>query len=272
VTGTVVLTALLILAPGSEAPDPDALAREVLALSASGDPSRLARASAAVPEPLRADPAFRGAAAGRALARFLAAADLRETSAASPDGADGLRRARGDRETALEELRPLVLQAPEDPDVLRSLSVYYGLDGRPEEVARLAARAPATAAADPWFGFAALAAAVRGRTPSEAEPLLSAFVAAHPEIHPPRMSLARARLARGDPEGAVGALDDLLALDPDHQAAKDLKAALLAPPPLERLAPVVPPSAPPPSAPGFLPRKRAKGAVRRGPGAEHYRG
>ena len=76
------------------------------------------------------------------------------------------------------------------------------------------------------------------------------------------MSLARARLARGDPDGAVGALDDLLALDPDHEAAKELKARLLAPPPVERLSPVVPPNAPPPSAPGFLPRKRAKGTAR----------
>ena len=263
-TGTLLLGALLLLANASGAPDPDALAREVLALSASGDPARLALASASVPEALRADPAFRSAAAGRVLALFLSAADLRETSAASPEGAPGLRQARSDRETALEELRPLVQQAPDDPDVLRSLSVYYGLDGRPAEVARLTALTPATAAADPWFGFAAMAAAVRGRVPSEAEPLLSAFVAAHPEIHPPRLSLARARHAQGNREGAVGALDDLLALDPDHQAAKELKARLLAPPPVDRLAPVVPSSAPPPSAPGWLPRKRAKGTSRSG--------
>lgn len=262
-TGTLLYFAMLLLATGSGTPDPGTLAREVLAHSASGDPARLALASAAVPEALRADPAFRSAAAGRALARFLAAAELRETSAASPEGAPGLRQAWSDREAALEELRPLVLQAPDDLDVLRSLSVYYGLDGRPEEVARLIERAPA-AAADPWLHFAAMAAAVRGRPPSEAEPLLSAFVAAHPEIHPPRMSLARARLAQGNQEGAVGALDDLLALDPDHQAARELKAALLAPPPVERLAPAVPASVPPPSAPGLLPRKKAKGTSRPG--------
>jgi predicted Zn-dependent protease len=264
VTGTIVLTALLILAPGSGAPDPDGLAREVLALAASGDPARLARASAAVPEALRADPAFRGAAAGRTLALFLAAADLREASAASPEGGPGLRQARSDREAALEELRPLVQQAPDDPDVLRSLCVYYGLDGRPEEVARLAGRFPASPGSDPWFGFAALAAAVRGRAPSEAEPLLSAFVAANPGIHPPRMSLARARLAQGDQDGAVEALDELLVADPDHMAAKELKARLLAPPPVDRMAPVVPSTAPAPSAPGWLPRRRTKGAGRPG--------
>lgn len=258
------LAALLLLGL-SGTPDPDRLAREVLALAASGDPARLVQASAAVPEPLRGDPAFRGAAAGRALARFLAAADLRERSAESPDGAPGLRHARAAQEEALEELRPLVQQAPEDPDVLRALSVYYGLDGRPEEVARLTARTRAASpATDPWLDFAALAAAVRGRPPSEAEPLLSAFVAARPEIHPPRMSLVRARLALGDRDGAIAAIDDLLSVDPDHEAAKELKASLLAPPPVDRVVPVAPSSVPPPGAPGYLPRKKAKVTPRPG--------
>ncbi len=210
------------------------------------------------PESLRADPAYRGAAAGRAIAGLLAAADLREASAASPDGAPGLARARASQDEALDELRPLVREAPDDPDVLRALALYYGLDGRPEEVARLAARArDAGTAADPWLDFAALAASLRGQTPSATEPALAAFVATHPGIHPPRMSLARARLSRGDRDGAVAALDDLLAVDPDHEGAKALKASLLAPPPVERPPAVVPPVAPPPTAPGYLPRKKA---------------
>jgi tetratricopeptide (TPR) repeat protein len=255
---TVVLptTALLLLAL-SGAPDPDGLARDVLALSASGDPARMDRASAVVPESLRADPAYRSAAAGRLLARFLAAADLRETSAASPEGAPGLRRARATQEEALEELRPLVQQAPDDPDVLRVLLVYYGLDGRPEEVARLSARLrEGGTPKDPWIDFAEMAAAARGKTAADAEPLLTAFVTAHPEIRPPRMSLARARLARGDRDGAIAVLDDLLGVDPDHEAAKELKASLLAPPPVERLTPVAPAGVPPPTAPGYLPRKK----------------
>lgn len=259
---SVPLAALLVGLSGD--PEPEALARRVLALAASGDPVRLDQASAAVPESLRADPAFRGAAAGRVLARFLAAADLRESSAASPDGAPGLRRARAAQEEALEELRPLVQQAPADPDVLRVLSVYYGLDGRPAEVARLVAQIRAASpATDPWLDFAALAAAVRGRPPSESEPLLAAFVAARPEIHPPRMSLVRVRLALGNRDGAIAALDDLLVVDPEHEAAKELKASLLAPPPVERLAPVAPSSVPPPGAPGYLPRKKPGGTAPR---------
>ena len=96
-------------------------------------------------------------------------------------------------------------------------------------------------------------AAVRGRAPP---------VRLHrrpPGIHPPRLSLARARLARGDRDGALAALDDLLALDPDHGAAKELKAALLAPPPVERLAPVVPTTAPRPP----RPRASCRGRRRR---------
>jgi tetratricopeptide (TPR) repeat protein len=260
---TVVLPCAVLLLALAAAPDPAALEREVLALSASGDPARLGRASAAVPDSLRGDPAFRGAAAGRALARFLAAAELREASAASPEGAAGLRLSRIAREEALEELRPLVQQAPDDPGVLRVLAVYYGLDGRPEEVGRLSARVRAgSGAADPWLDFAELAARVRGRTAGEAEPLLANFVASHPEILPPRMSLVRARLALGDRDGAIAALDDLLAVDPDHEAAKEAKAALLAPPPVERVTPVAPSTVPPPTAPGFLPRKRGNGKAR----------
>jgi len=109
---------------------------------------------------------------------------------------------------------------------------------------------------DPWIDFAEMAAAARGKTAADAEPLLTAFVTAHPEIRPPRMSLARARLARGDRDGAIAVLDDLLGVDPDHEAAKELKASLLAPPPVERLTPVAPAGVPPPTAPGYLPRKK----------------
>jgi predicted Zn-dependent protease len=259
------LAALLLLSFAGAAPDPDALAREVLALCASGDPVRLDRARAAVAESLRADPAYRGAAAGRAIAGLLAAADLRETSAASPDGAAGLLRARAEQDEALDELRPLVQAAPGDPDVLRALAVYYGLDGWPAEVARLAARAVEAGAppADPWFDFAAVAASLRGKAPVEAEPILVSFVASRPGIQAPRMSLARVRLALGDRDRAIAALDDLLAADPDHEDAKTLKASLLAPPPVERIPAVVPSAAPPPTAPGHLPRKRTAGAPAR---------
>lgn len=256
---------LLVLALGGASPDPDGLAREVLALASTGDPGRLARASTLIPESLREDPAFRGARAASALARLVEAAELRERSAASPDGEPGLRRARLVREEALEELRVLLAEAPDDPDVLRALAVYYGLDGRAEEAALLGARVPGGATGDDaWVAFALVAAAARGRPPAEAEPLLLAFIASRPGIHPPRLSLARARLARGDGDGALEALDALLQLDPDHGAAQEMKASLLAPPPVERVVPAAPTAAPPPSPPGLLPRKKARGAARSG--------
>lgn len=260
------LAPLLLLGLAGGGPDPGALAREVLALSASGDPVRLARAASSVPDARLGDPAYRGAAAGRVLARLLLAASLRESAAASPEGGPGLYRSRALQEEALEELRPLVQAAPDDPDVLRSLCVYYGLDGRPEEVARLCApTAGGGTEADPWLDFAALSATARGLPPSEVEPLLASFVAAHPGIHPPRLSLVRARLALGNRDGALAALDDLLSVDPDHEAAREAKAALLAPPPAVKLAPRVPSTAPPQTSPGYLPRKapRAGSAPRR---------
>lgn len=200
------------------------------------------------------DGAAVGTGAAHVLDRLLAAGAMREAAAASPDGADGLRAARAEQEAALEELRPLARAWPDDPAVLRALAVYYGLDGRPEEVARIAARA-GPGAGDPWFAYAALAAGLRGRSAAEAEPALSAFAAAHPGLAPPRLSLARARLALGDRDGALQALDGLLEVDPDHRAGQDLKASLLAPPPVTPLAPQVPAAAPRPTAPGRLPRK-----------------
>jgi predicted Zn-dependent protease len=196
--------------------------------------------------------------ASRILDRLVRAGSMREAAAASPDGAEGLRAARAEQEAALEELRPLVRAWPDDPGLLRALAVYYGLDGRPEEVSRIAAHT-APGPADPWLAYAALAAGLRGRPATEAEPLLSGFVATHPGLPPPRLSLARARLALGDRDGALQALDDLLALDPDHRAAQDLKAALLAPPPVQPFAPQVPAAAPRATAPGRLPRKPVPG-------------
>lgn len=194
------------------------------------------------------------ATAAQVLDRLVAAGAMREVAAASPDGAEGLRTARAAQEAALEDLRPLVRDWPDDRAVLRALAVYYGLDGRPEEVARIATQA-GPAAGDPWLDYAALAAGLRGRSAAEAEPALSAFVVAHPGLAPPRLSLARARLALGDRDGALQALDGLLGVDPDHRAAQDLKASLLAPPPVTPLAPQVPAAAPRPTAPGRLPRK-----------------
>jgi len=195
---------------------------------------------------------------GRVLDRLVAAGSMREEAASSPDGAEGLRAARAEQEAALDALRPLARSWPDDPAVLRALAVYYGLDGRPEEVSRIAARADPDAS-DPWLAYAALAAGLRGRSAAEAAPLLTAFVAAHPTLLPPRLSLARARLALGDRDGALQALDGLLAVDPDHRSGQDLKASLLAPPPVQPLAPQVPAAAPRPTAPGRLPRKPAGG-------------
>jgi tetratricopeptide (TPR) repeat protein len=258
VTAALTWGVLLLAATGS-ADDARArsLAVEVLDLAACGDSLSLARAAALVPDAVRTDPSMRAAAANRALADLLAAASLRERSAASPGGEDGLRIARTLREEALDRLRPLVRAFPEDPAVVRALAVYHGLGGRADDVEVAARQARQAGRTDPWFDFAELSAAVRGVTAQEAAPLLTRFVAGHPTILPPRMSLARVQLALGERDEALSTLDALLATDPDHEDAKVLKAELLAPPPVKMGVPVVPAGVPPPSAPGFLPRKRA---------------
>jgi tetratricopeptide (TPR) repeat protein len=242
--------------------DSRALAARILAVAATADAGRLDEAAETVPGPVRDDPEWRAAVAARIVALLVRAADLREASSLSPDGAAGLAEARARRESALGELRALVRASPDDPDVLRALAVYYGAEGRLEETARAAALAAgAGLSSDPWLDWAALAASVRGRPPSEAGPLLQAFVATHSAPNPARLSLVRARLASGDRDGALAALDDLLAVVPDHRAAQELKSSLLALPPAEPIVPVVPSGPPPRTAPGHLPRKAAGAPV-----------
>lgn len=255
---------LLLAAAGFDA-DPAALAARVLALAATGDPARIEEALAAVPDALRADPAWRAAAAGRVVARLVGAASLREAAALSPDGTADLAAARAAREAALGELRTLVREAPDDADVLRALAVYYGVEGRPVETGKAAALAAAAGLfQDDWIDWAALAASVRGLPPAEAEPLVGAFVASHPGVPAPWLSLARIRLVQGNRDGALAALDELLARVPDHRTAQALKQELLAPPPVAPVVPSVPGGPPPRTAPGYLPRKPAQVPAPRG--------
>ena len=223
VTGTLLLGALLLLATPAGRPIPTPWrARSWRSPPPATQPGS-SRPRPSVPEALRADPAFRSAAAGRALAavprRGGPAGDVGRLAGGCAGcgrrGAIGRRRSRSCAPWSRRR-RTTRTCCVRWPSTTAWTDDRGG--GAPDRAD------PRARAADPWFGFAAMAAAVRGRRPSEAEPLLSAFVAAHPGIHPPRMSLARARLALGDREGAVGALDDLLAADPDHEAAKALKA------------------------------------------------
>ncbi|HET8723948.1 MAG TPA: tetratricopeptide repeat protein [Anaeromyxobacteraceae bacterium] len=255
---------LLLAATGADA-DPAALAARVLSLASTGDPERIEEALAAVPDALRSDPAWRAAAAGRVVARLVGAAQLREGAALSPDGAPALAAARVARETALGELRPLVREAPDDAEVLRALAVYYGAEGRPEETAKASALASAAGLTrDDWLDWAALVASTRGLPPAEAEPLLDDFLAGHPAIPAPWLSLARVRLAQGNRDGALAALDALLARVPDHRSAQALKQELLAPPPVAPVVPSVPGGPPPRTAPGYLPRKPVQPPAPRG--------
>jgi predicted Zn-dependent protease len=194
-------------------------------------------------------------AADRALARLLAADALREEGSRSPEGARMLEGARRMREEALDVLRPLARERPRSFPVVRALAVYYGLEGNSDEVARLVTRARSGGEDDPWLAFAEVSAATRGLEPDAALPQLQAFTAWHPTLLRVRYLAARATLDAGHAAEALAATEALLLVNPDHGATQRLKAAILAPPPARVEAVPTPPRAPPPQAPGYLPRK-----------------
>jgi hypothetical protein len=139
--------------------------------------------------------------------------------------------------------------------VVRALAVYYGLEGNPDEVARLVTRARTGGEDDAWLAFAEVAAATRGQPPEASLHLLVAFSAWHPSLLRVRYLAARALLDMGRGAEALAAADALLVVNPDHGGAQRLKATVLAPPPARMEAVPIPPRAPPPQAPGYLPRK-----------------
>jgi tetratricopeptide (TPR) repeat protein len=261
------LSLLLALAPAlaacartTPAPVPGAasLREEGLALALRDDSASLDRATLLLEEAARLDPRLYSARADRALVGLLVAAARRDQAARLPDGDALARSARELREQALDSLRPLVREHPRDPAVARALAVYYGLDGRAAESAELAARARAAGGPDPWADLAELAGGLEGTPPETAGLRLAAFASSHPELLRARMMQARLQLDAGETDGALATLDEILAANPDHDRARDLKASLLAPPAARMVVVPAPPDAPPARAWGTLPRKQAR--------------
>jgi tetratricopeptide (TPR) repeat protein len=261
-----ILLALALAAPlaacagKAPAPVPGAasLREEALALALRDDAASLERAARLLEEAARLDPRFYPARADRALVLLLVAAARRDEAARLPDGEALARSARELREQALDALRPLVKVYPRDAAVARALAVYYGLDGRVAETAELAARVRAAGGPDPWTDLAELAAGLAAARPEAAIPRLAAFAASHPGVLRARMMQARLQLDAGQTDGALATLDEVLAANPDHERARELKASLLAPPAARVVVVPAPPDAPPPRPWGILPRKQAR--------------
>jgi len=232
------------------------LAEEALALAARDDAASLERADRLLADAAGQDPLLYPARADRALVGFLVAAARRDEAALLPKGDALARSARELREQALDALRPLVREHPRDASVARALAVYYGLDGRPAETAELAASARA-AGPDAWVDFAELAAGLAGARPEADVPRVAAFAASHPGLLRARMTLARLQADAGETDAALATLDALLAANPDHDRARELKARLLAPPAARVVVVPAPSDAPPPRPWSTLPRKPA---------------
>jgi len=228
---------------------------EAVALIARDDAASMGRALDLLGEAARAEPRLYQARADRTLAELLEAAARRDEATRLQSGEDLMRSGRELRERALDGLRPLVREHPADPAVVRALAVYYGLDGDGEQAEKLVARARASGRVDPWIELAELAARVRTADPRAAVPVLEGFAAAHPDLLRARMMLARVQFDLRRIDESLATIDALLAANPEHDSAKRLKAAILAPPPARLIVLPAPLDAPPPQRPGYLPRK-----------------
>lgn len=275
--GLLLLAALgLAPVPGAGTPPPHdpraaGLEEEALKLAARDDAASLERALKLLDEAGQVEPRFYPARADRALVGFLRAAARREEGRGLESGEAHMQDARELRERALERLRPLVSEHPSDPAVVRALALYYGLDGHAAQTRRLVKEARAAGGPDAWIDLAEMAARLREATPEAAIPQLAAFAAVHPQMMRVRMMLARRQLELGRAEDALSTLDELLAANPEHDRAKELKASILSPPPARLTVVPTPPDAPPPQPAGYLPRKpsTARGPGRDGQGDGH---
>ena len=238
-----------------------------LALAARDDAASLERARGLLDEAFRVEPGLYQARADRALVALLVAAALREEAARLASGDALMQSGRDLRERALDELRPLVREHAGDPAVARALAVYYGLDGDVTQTARLVERAREARSRDPWIDFAEEAAAVRSVSPDVAVLRLASFAASHPGVLRARVMLARAQLDLSRTDDALVTLDEILATNPGHDVAQELKALALSPPPTSvTVVPPVPQNGPTSHPTGYLPHKRS------GNGGEAARG
>lgn len=231
------------------------LQEEALALAPLDDAASLERAVALLDEASRVEPRLYQARADRALVELLVAAARRE--GARLGSGDALMQSGRDlRERVLDDLRPLVREHAGDPAVVRALAVYYGLEGNAAQTAILVARSRAARGSDPWIDFAEEAAAVRNASPETAALRLAAFAASHSGVLRARVMLARAQLDLSRTADALLTLDEILAANPGHDLAQELKARTLAPPPASvTVVPPVPQDGPTPRPTGYLPHK-----------------
>jgi predicted Zn finger-like uncharacterized protein len=277
--------------------------REALALVALDDTSSLDRAAILFGEATRREPKLHAAEADSALARVLQAAaivdegadwasraesvgvELERVAREEPVGAEETTRAleaelralRGEVEAREEKARALsepafaALKAlharyGETPEIARAFAVYYAAVNDREQALRFVRAARGTGIDDPWLAVAEGMLDLREPAGRErALAVLGGVAGQRPELLRARYLLARAQGELGRSQEAVATLDGVLAANPDHEAARRLKAELLAPPPAVT-APVAPVADPPEGKPGLLPRKsRAQPAAPRNP-------
>jgi predicted Zn finger-like uncharacterized protein len=183
--------------------------------------------------------AERGVAADEARLRTLARGLEDRARAAADEGAAGLH--------ALEDARASGLE------VARATAAVRALSGDRAAFAQALAAGQAISADDPWLAILAAGNDVKAAEPAartRAAAVLAALVQRRPDLLRARLLLARAQAGLGKRSEALATVTGLLAVNPQHEGAQALHAALIRPP--EAVAarppsPAAPSPAPPPA-------------------------
>jgi tetratricopeptide (TPR) repeat protein len=151
---------------------------------------------------------------------------------------------------AFEAIRAAQADAGDTPEVARALALHHASRGERERALGVLLEARRRGTKDPWLELAE--AWVDARDPDRAAreraaTKLAALASARPELLRGRYLLARAQASLGRKPEALATVDSLLAANPKHERARELRQHLAEP--AGGQAPVPPPAVKAPSQP-----------------------
>ncbi|MFL5272587.1 MAG: zinc-ribbon domain-containing protein [Anaeromyxobacteraceae bacterium] len=209
----------------------------------------LAARSAALDAAAQGAPVPVGPLSPEEAARVIAAAEVKRLRT---EGEAVRARALQLESDATADVAALLAAHPADPAVLRAAAVLAAPGRDPSLAGQAVRRARAGGVRDAWVDLAEAAAQARAATPerrAEGVARLETFARAHPELLRARFLLAAANAVAGRAAEARRAADAVLAANPAHEDARELRDELVrgAPgiPAARRAVPGADPPAPP---------------------------
>jgi predicted Zn finger-like uncharacterized protein len=187
----------------------------------------LAARSAALDAEAQGAPIPVGPLSPEEAARAAAAAELKRLRA---EGEVVRSRALQLESDATADVAALLEKHPGDPAVLRAGAVLAASGRDPSLADEAVRRARAGGARDAWVDLAEAASQARAATPerrAEGIARLETFARAHPELLRARFLLAAANAVAGRPAEARTAVDAVLAANPAHDDARELRDDLV---------------------------------------------